>query len=499
VKLKKCFALPALCTGLLLSAYPVAAADNSTDTGSLHTESAEQLDPHSVSDEAHKRAAELRTKIDRAERLQPDWNSAPMKAQLDRAISSLDSSLDGDSAFFSLLRLSCQTPLLDMELVKSADALFESRAPWCRAHNIIWFRSGNDTSVFLLWIPEHGRLLEQQLSKAETDHASPQTRKMRQLFAQCTQEFDKGDTLMADSYAWSLLKLAEESGDYRITKDILDWYHLFLIAMIHRPQSEIYKARSVYVSRETRCVANDDSFITTLNFFQSQCDPALVKDLRDMHTELVRRRRSGDTKTIKDLYDRFVDLAKKSGDRTCLIPYFALNVYHAYLETDLTTKNYDELRDQLYSAWVDEELGKQPSVVEENLKAGGDWKKIETAFESLEKQSIFVCRAVQRCHMWGESNPKAFWNERRVSSQRGMVYYEDFSIDKDLYLICYSGSEYKNGCLVDSDPEPVMDALMKSLIDAGFEANRTPNGNPGVVHVTGSWGKSYAARKGLIQ
>ncbi|MFX4929762.1 hypothetical protein ABTB76_19840, partial [Acinetobacter baumannii] len=75
----------------------------------------------------------------------------------------------------------------------------------------------------------------------------------------------------------------------------------------------------------------------------------------------------------------------------------------------------------------EEELGKQAIVADENLKRGGDWKRLESALGALETQSVLIYRSVNPCHRWGESTPDLLWKERQSSSHSGTVYYKDFS------------------------------------------------------------------------
>jgi hypothetical protein len=185
------------------------------------------------------------------------------------------------------------------------------------------------------------------------------------------------------------------------------------------------------------------------------------------------RRRAGDKEATKNLYLKLVDLTTKSGDRTGSLQYFALNAYHSFLATDYTdTKNYDLLRAEIYSSWAVEELGKQPSRSEANLRAGGDWERLEKALKVLESQSILICRDFQPCHLWGESKPELLLASNEHSTQlAGLVYYWDPGPRNELDLQCSA---------------PVYDALTKVLMDVGFKP--TIEGST-YLRVTGKFGQ----------
>ncbi len=483
------FSLPVLCIAVLLISDVRIAASNLPESSSTKSLAEESEISRTLKESTLTAEKSLRDAIKHAERDQPDWVSSPIKAELDKAISHVNSSYEFDySASHKVLLLSFKTPLLDFLLVKSANELFEAGARWCDKRHVVC-RSGNDSTMFLPVLSRNFTWLKGRLASAQVTHPSLQISRMQELFDHSITEFERGDTRMSDSYGWQLLKLAEKSDDCAITANILAWYNLFLQMMRYRPEQEIYKTESVYVDREGRCVPNDRDFVATLDRLQKERDTVALQELRSMFNEVVRRRRAGETRDIKNVYSKFVDLANQCDDKTFALPYFALNAYHAYLSTCYNEpKNYDELRTQLYAAWAAQEVGRQPMLVEANEKAGGDLKKLEIALEAMHKHSILVCRDLELCHLWGESGPLLLLRNNHNPAYIAMIYYQDPGNHKDLYLYCRALSEVNHfeecGQSLD-ESKRIAEELEKSLINAGFKPTTAPRTH--IVHITGNW------------
>jgi len=444
----------------------------------------------------HKRAIGLRTEISRVELCQPQWDSVQMRNLLSETLRQLDASHEFNYGnLLSLAHLSCKTPLLDIKLVESANDLFHTPSQWFYAHKdycIWWGRSGNDFSGLIPDLPNGFRKLQDRLAKAKANNECDHIEQMQSLFAECSSEFNAGDTQKAAEQGWSLVMLAEDTADYGIVADIVYWYRWYLDLMLWRPNRDVYRARLPSIEREDTCLRNDLDFVSTLSSAKNICNPKIVENLHAMHRDIIKRRFAGETEALKPLYDRFVALAERSEDRSGAIQYFALKAYHSFLTTDhRSTKNYDELRNQLYDKWVAEELGKQKSIAEANMVDGGDWKQLEIALETVEKNSILVCRDMQLCHIWGESHPAMLLTKAR-QPVTGLIYYQPPGTnDEDICLVCRG--------LVNQDCEElglpsIVTDLRRCLSDAGFKPIAVDDRT---TRITGNWTRRSAKKLSL--
>lgn len=429
----------------------------------------------SVKLEHERKKENLRANIARVEKVQPEWNSAPIKEELNKTDGGRGSSP-------MLVTLACQTPFLDMQLFKAA---FDVSPPW----------HGGDTSYLLNFVPLKNQILDDYLARFERDQKDVQVGPMRTLLSQAVQEFLIGNTDEADRYYFELLKLAEQSGNYEITTAVLECYQYFLYGMCHRSNQKLYAMRRSYVFSERTCVESDHDFFRALNKLDGHCDFTVIKNLRAIQSELVRSRRSGDYGAAELQYTKLFDEAKKSGDKTGAVAYFALNAHHAFLMTQPSEESdYKELRSQLFSFWISEELGKQKSLAEINKRAGGDWSRLEAVFSKLEKQSIFVGRSIKLCSQWGLGdlgNVGALQNEQEKCL--GMVFYQQpADREKTVWLICRPRLDTKT-CVhcsnhhgVKNGLRPVVNLLTKTLAEAGFKTTRAI-GHPDSVAINGEW------------
>lgn len=484
-------AILASCIAVVITSHMSASADNlGASTATKNSAEVTDIIPplnELISAPSDRLAAEIK----RAKRKQPDWDTAPIEAEANKAINLANSSNDFDyTAFRNVVLLSFKTPLLDFELVKSANEWFEAGAKWCDRQYIL-VRSGNDQTMFLPSLSEAFTRLKEDLARSEINHPSTRISRIRKLFERSNIAFESGDTRKADAYGWQILKLAEDSNDYKTTANILKWYDFFLAMMRYRSDPEHYKTESNYVSREAACIQSDSDFVATLNHLQQKRDTNKEFDtLRRLFTEIVRCRRAGENDGIQDSYSKLVNLAKNSEDFNFALRYSALKACHTYLQTvHSEPKDYVALRTELYDAWALEEINRQPSLIEANKTANDDRKRLESVLEAMEQQCILVSRDIELCDLWGGSTPLMLLRVEHHPAYRGLIYYQYPGKYRDLYLECRALSHLKNCGEPSTESKRLTEKVRKALILVGFKP--TSGQRADTLRVTGDWGLPY--------
>ncbi len=430
----------------------------------------------------------VRLNISRVEKLQPSWDSNPIKQKLN----DIEDNRFGDP---SIQDLACRTPLLDL-------GLFQSALPLSRPF------SGNDTSRHIFMVAHANAVTRNYIDQIAARTSVPKISEMRNALTLAESAFNTGDTDKADIYYDDLLKLADGSGIFELNITVLKCYQMFKSGLMFRPP-RLHHQRS-YIARhyeiEIDCLKSDHDFIGALDSLKLNIDPDIAEKLRSLNNKIVQNRRSESSATVQ-LYNRLIDLAKNSKDQTGIVEYFALNSYHTFLqhlgERDVPVET---LRAELFSSWATKELGKQPLLKQSNIKAGGDWAKLEAVLTELEKQSIYVCRSVEYCPSWGTSdlstimltapNPDAgmvyYLSERYEGvTQRGKLKRETKS--SNLWLKCAEASSKETVCTDcgsrrlsqnHNGERPVKRLALKLLRESGFRA--VPDNVDG-VRVPGNW------------
>lgn len=449
---------------------------------------------------AHELRNTLLTKIDRIEKLQPDWNSSPLREALDQSIKGFESSTACYESLISVIRLSCQTPLLDQDLFVTATKLFGVIAKYYRDQNVLFVRTGQDSSGFLLDVERENQSLQRFLSDMQYFSSTnknadsvknakvEQLNKMQDLLDLAAQEFRIGDTEKADGYYWRLLKLSEDTGNFVITGQVLKCYQCFLYGMYYRQNQELYRARRAYVFNELDCVNGDSEFASALISAAKSGNQSSIDELRAAHMEVIRLRRSGNNLATEKAYKKLVKISGQCGENATSLYYFALSAYHSFLEHWYSrNKHYDFLRRQLISAWIAEEISKQKSLSEANTQLGGDWSKLEDVFKKLEINSVFVGRDIALASRWGLStNDAIFFTPLKYRNQRVVYYGKDSVTGDQLWLTCHTKLR--------SPTSPLSDLLVDTLREAGFKVTPSAHSD-GTVVVYGEW--SQKESKGL--
>ncbi len=416
--------------------------------------------------------AQVRQNIERVEKLQPTWNSKPLKDKLTSIETDAKQGFTGPQN--QIHRLACQTPLLDVQLFASAFYLEP-------------FKSGNDTTFYLLFVHSKNNELQDKLQRAAESRQTPSLQQMRDALNQASNAFDIGDTDKANDSYDELIRLAEESADFDVTENVLECYQCFVRGMQlrHRQKPHSHSARQVAL--ELLCIRNDQDFKVYLDSLSDLRNSTKGDELRRVHAALVKSRRS-EVANIDQLYKQFVELSNQSGDKTGVAQYFALRSYDAFLtmsraDCDLPSKM---LREQLLSARTMMAVGTQSRIRELNEEAGGDWATLESVLKKLEQHSVYVCRSVE---LFGASS-EIMMNTPDPKSP--MVYY-DRPQSSELWLMCAEASRKGSVCKDcgkrhhkrnSNAPRPAKSLALKLLRESGLKA--VPDFIDG-IRVTGHW------------
>lgn len=465
-------AIVSLCT---LSISPAFADTNESAPASNQDVSSSDTEFQIVLRKMHKLARDMRAAIQRAKRMQPEWNSTELTQELDKTMELLDSKHEFSYAsIMSMNLLSLQMPLLDLRVVPYAIAMFKISEECNRKNNIFWVRSGDDFTGLADWLPVQHKKLGLVLAKAQKAGV-PHTRNMMIVYKQSVYALKTGYTNHVCDLNWKLLKLAEESGDTTVLTSVVGWNNFFLETLRHRQCYKLHYANITYGDRERECAPADHELDQALDKIRNEENETLVTQIRALHRQIIDERRSSDRFGLGIMYRRLVRIANTCADSTAAVPYFALKAYHSFLETDYSEgKNYDELRHQLFCAWAAEELGKQEAVGKRNMAESSDRAKLERALTQLESQSVLVCREMEPCKLWGGSRTFDLFravgkNDLKVPV--ALVYYEIGKDDK-LYLRCRSTAENWGNLqfpniAVDNDRTHVTELVDDALRDAG--------------------------------
>ena len=444
---------------------------------------------------------ELRKRIAETERKQPLWNSKTMKEYLDKSIEYYGKpQLDTRQGYRCLPWYACQTPLLDLQLFEASTKLSKFiEGPWAI--------SGNDTSPLLCFLEDRTNQLEQDLADSKTDDNANLIYDLRNLLGRTAEDFNEGDTKKAELSLNRLLKKAEESGDYEITGKILDYYQNFLYAMYYRPDKEYFQERlSSYVEPENRCISSDRLFSNALKNSHSEISKDCANSLKSLHQAAVKPRREGNLEQAEEKYKELVAAADATRDETYAMQYYALNAYCGFLTGyhSRRTDSHDPLFERRAMLSIAEELGKQKRLERENKFRGGDWLKLEQAFQKLKRKNIVVIRASKTSIA---NNPLSSEQNELAKSRPvfGLVYYPDNRpapidiledgklIHKQTISLGCQGRLERSKCShcgrkhnKEKSKTNTKKQLLEALKDVGLEAEDTIN-SANSIEVVGDW------------
>jgi len=333
-----------------------------------------------------------------------------------------------------------------------------------------------------------------------------QLTRMRSSLRQISREFGRGDTESADKGYSKLVKLAESTGDSEVTSAVLQCYRVFLLAMRCRADERWSFGRYQQVNSELSCVMSDQAFAKALQQAQNFTAPSSIKRLRSIQLNCIEARRKGYLETTKKLLQKLEQEAIKSDDRSFGLQYAAMNVHHAFLESfvssDLSNPENQQLRSKIFTAWLRAEHGKQPILAASNLKAGGDWFKLETVLQILQRESVYTDRSLSLCHRWGLGSCNQIEDVPGAQKARlGIVSYDDGpSYNGELWLTCRPPTTSCEKCdhkHSSEDPlaaRQLISLVMNRLHEVGLQAHHT-DANPNVVYIEGNWTNNLKANQ----
>ncbi|MCA9818653.1 MAG: hypothetical protein KC652_26350 [Cyanobacteria bacterium HKST-UBA01] len=444
---------------------------------------------------------ELRKRIAETERKQPLWDSKPMKEYLDKSVEYYGKPRpDTHKGYRCLPWYACQTPLLDLPLFEASTKLSKFiEGPWAI--------SGNDTSPLLCFLEDRTNQLEQDLADSKTTANANLIYDLRNLLSRTAEDFHECDTKKAESSLNSLLNEAEESGDYRITGKILDYYRNYLYAMYYRPDIDYFQKRlSSYVEPECRCISSDRLLSNALENSHPEISKDCANSLKSLHQVAVKLRREGNLEQAEEKYKALVAAADATRDETSAMQYYALNAYCEFLTGYYSRRkdSHEPLFSRRTKLAVAEELGKQKRLEQENETRGGDWLKLERAFQRLKRKNIVVIResktAIANNPLDSLQNDVA--KSRPVS---GLAYYSDEDpapieiledgklIHKQTIRLGFQGRLERSKCshcghkhIKDNSKANTKKQLLEALKDVGLEAQDTIN-SANSIEVVGDW------------
>ena len=443
---------------------------------------------------------DLQENISRVRNQQPNWDPEPMEGVLQKSIESFEKTGYGwHKDLRTLPWFACQSPLLDMQLFKSAVAFSNHVGEG-------WAMSGNDFSPLLPYVESANHELEQKLIKYRTSDNVDLIRELRTLLGRAAEDFACGDTDKAKTDYLKMISKVEATDNYQLTSDILTCYQQFLRAICYRPSNEHNAKYPGSISSELDCLKSDIQLSSALKIMNSSISDAALSNLNILHRAAVKLRREGNLDQAEEKYKELVAAADATRDETSAMQYYALNAYCEFLTGYYSrrTDSHEPLFSRRTKLAVAEELGKQKRLEQENETRGGDWLKLERAFQRLKRKNIVVIResktAIANNPLDSLQNDVA--KSRPVS---GLAYYSDEDpapieiledgklIHKQTIRLGFQGRLERSKCshcghkhIKDNSKANAKKQLLAALKDAGLEAQDTIN-SANSIEVVGDW------------
>lgn len=443
---------------------------------------------------------DLQENISRVANQQPNWDPKPMEVVLQKSIESFEKTGYGwHNELRTLPWYACQSPLLDMQLFKSAIAFSNHVGEG-------WAMSGNDFSPYLPYIESANYELEQNLIKFKTSDNMALIRELRTLLGRAAEDFTFGDTEKAKTDYLKMISKVEATDNYQLTSDILTCYQQFLRAICYRPRNENSAKYPGSISSELDCLKSDIQLGSALKIMNSSISDAALNSLKTLHQAAVKLRREGNLEQAEEKYRELVAAADATRDETSAMQYYALNAYCGFLTGYYSrrTDAHQPLFSRRTRLAIAEELGKQKRLKQENETRGGDWLKLEQAFQKLKRKNIVVIRESKTSIANNplDSLQNDFAKSRPVS---GLVYYSDEEpapieiledgklIHKQTISLGCQGRLERSKCshcghkhIKENSKANTKKQLVEALKDVGLEAQDTIN-SANSIEVVGDW------------
>lgn len=443
---------------------------------------------------------DLQENISRVRNQQPNWDPEPVEGVLQKSIESFEKTGYGwHKDLRTLPWFACQSPLLDMQLFKSAVAFSKHVGEG-------WAMSGNDFSPLLPYVESANHELEQKLIKYRTSDNVDLIRELSTLLGRAAEDFACGDTDKAKTDYLKMISKVEATDNYQLTSDILTCYQQFLRAICYRPSNEHNAKYPGSISSELDCLKSDIQLSSALKIMNSSISDAALNNLKILHRAAAKLRREGNLDQAEEKYKELVAAADATGDKTSAIQYYALNAYCGFLTGYYSrrTDAHQPLFCRRTKLAVAEELGKQKRLEQGNITRGGDWLKLEQVFQKLKRKNIVVIRSSKT--YISNSPPLSEQNELAKSRLvSGLVYYSDEEpapieiledgklIHKQTIRLGCQGRLERSKCshcrhkhIKENSKANTKKQLLEALKDAGLEAQDTIN-SANSIEVVGDW------------